>query len=497
MNKVFNQKVIFVATEISSIDQFDLKNYYDYLKKYGRNFMFHVFEYIKVISDNKDEFLNKYFDIYLDNELTEMEIDNDTYLKLCNKYGELRVNNYFETLLLVSLDPLKVKQKYQLIYFYIDNIKEAEEESDIYIESYGNEDSLKMYLREIQSYRLLSSSEESNLFYQMKYLRKFIEIVSFDDKDDMSFNDLEGVLSLIKTKEQLKKIRKIVDKMSAEDVKLISKYLIDVERVVKNSEALDEVGYIDNQLSAIISFFDIREKLINANLRLVVSIARHYVNKGVELEDLISEGNIGLMRAIKKFDCSKKCKLSTYATWWIRQAVTRCVTDHSRMIRVPVHFSEKMQKYNAAVRTLLQKYGVMPSDESVADYLGMTIDEVLDIKNIVMNNSVMSLNDSMGGTQDEKEGEFIDFIPDDVTVENVCFNKELRELLLQCLDMLTEKEAEVIKRRFGFYAGYEYTLEEVGQIYGVTRERIRQIEAKALKKLRYGKRLSKLKGYDY
>ena len=287
-----------------------------------------------------------------------------------------------------------------------------------------------------------------------------------DEIDQSDISILEGVNIDDPVRMYLKEIGKVPLLTAEEEVDL-----------AKRMESGDEMA---------------KRKLAEANLRLVVSIAKRYVGRGMLFLDLIQEGNLGLIKAVEKFDYRKGYKFSTYATWWIRQAITRAIADQARTIRIPVHMVETINKLIRVSRQLLQEYGREPLPEEIAEEMGISEEKVRDILKIAQ--EPVSLETPIGEEEDSHLG---DFIPDDdapAPAEAAAFTL-LKEQLMEVLDTLTPREEKVLRLRFGLDDGRARTLEEVGKEFNVTRERIRQIEAKALRKLRHPSRSKKLKDF--
>ena len=296
----------------------------------------------------------------------------------------------------------------------------------------------------------------------------------------------------------LKEIGKVSLLTAAEEVDLAMKIEAGVEAMAQ-LDASEEEGGVPlerrerRRLSRIEQVgLDAKQQLIEANLRLVVSIAKRYVGRGMLFLDLIQEGNLGLIRAVEKFDYTKGFKFSTYATWWIRQAITRAIADQARTIRIPVHMVETINKLVRIQRQLLQSLGREPTPEEIAEEMGLTPERVREIQKI--SQEPVSLETPIGEEEDSQLG---DFIEDDAAVvpPDAASFSMLQEQLAKTLEGLAERERTVITLRFGLEDGHPRTLEEVGREFGVTRERIRQIESKTLAKLRHPSRSQKLKDY--
>lgn len=295
----------------------------------------------------------------------------------------------------------------------------------------------------------------------------------------------------------LKEIGKVPLLTAAEEIDLAMKIEAGVAATEELERAEDEGTELDRREKRRLGRIeqvglDAKQQLIEANLRLVVSIAKRYVGRGMLFLDLIQEGNLGLIRAVEKFDYTKGFKFSTYATWWIRQAITRAIADQARTIRIPVHMVETINKLVRIQRQLLQELGREPTPEEIGKEMGLTAERVREIQKI--SQEPVSLETPIGEEEDSQLG---DFIEDDAAVvpPDAASFSMLQEQLAKVLDGLAERERKVIALRFGLEDGHPRTLEEVGREFGVTRERIRQIESKTLAKLRHPSRSSKLKDY--
>ena len=367
--------------------------------------------------------------------LDEMELEGDQMDRIYDSLEQLGIEVGTEEFLIDIPDDIEPP---------LEEIAEIEEEElvdpNALVDSFNIDDPVRMYLKEIGKVALLTADEEVTLATAMTTGHEAQERIDHAAENEETIPD-----------EEMAKLR--------EDI--------------KKGEAA-------------------KQSLAEANLRLVVSIAKRYVGRGMLFLDLIQEGNLGLIKAVEKFDYTKGYKFSTYATWWIRQAITRAIADQARTIRIPVHMVETINKVIRVSRQLLQELGHDPSAEEISEEMGMPVDKVREILKIAQ--EPVSLETPIGEEEDSHLG---DFIPDEGASEpsEAASFTLLKEQLVDVLSTLTPREEKVLKLRFGIEDGRTRTLEEVGKEFNVTRERIRQIEAKALRKLRHPSRSKKLKDF--
>ena len=360
----------------------------------------------------------------------------------------------------------------------INEIKSFEERKDELL-ALGKKNGNKVTFEEMAEHLkgIEPDSDSLDELYNM-FVQNGIEIVSSEESDDSEDDSDDG--------DEI-----IIDDSSNKDIKIndpVRMYLKEIGRInlLTSEEEYEYALQVEEGNE------DAKRILAESNLRLVVSIAKRYVGRGMAFLDLIQEGNIGLMKAVEKFNPSKGYKFSTYATWWIRQAITRAIADQARTIRVPVHMVETINKLARVQRQLTQELNREPTDKELADKLGITEEKVREV--IKISQDPVSLETPIGEEDDSHLG---DFIKDERTMgpEEYATVEMLKEELRGVLATLTEREEKVLRLRFGLEDGQCRTLEEVGQIFGVTRERIRQIEAKALRKMRHPSRSKKLKDF--
>ena len=371
--------------------------------------------------------------------LEEMDLESEQLDKIYDAMENMGIDTAGEDYLPELVDEVPTLEE-------IEDIPEEEiVDPNTLVDSFGIDDPVRMYLKEIGKVNLLSPDEEVRL------------------AQDMGAGDA--------AKERMEEIERA--KAKGEEIVLTPEEEKEIKRAIKRGEAA-------------------KQRLAEANLRLVVSIAKRYVGRGMLFLDLIQEGNLGLIKAVEKFDYTKGYKFSTYATWWIRQAITRAIADQARTIRIPVHMVETINKVIRVSRQLLQELGHDPSPEEISEEMNMPVDKVREILKIAQ--EPVSLETPIGEEEDSHLG---DFIPDEDASEpsEAASYTLLKEQLIDVLDTLTPREEKVLKLRFGLEDGRTRTLEEVGKEFNVTRERIRQIEAKALRKLRHPSRSKKLKDF--
>ena len=369
------------------------------------------------------------------------------------------------------------------------NIEACKEKIRQSIEEIGiNENEISKLAHKIQS--MVNRINDTYVFFE-----------SIEKKYNRDLKDLKHFSRKIEKGEDIPKVMKELNLRTEEELLEIVKDIRNNERKIRRIEqeagaTAEDILSWGHQISEGREKISIaKQELINANLRLVVSIAKKYANRGMHFFDLIQEGNIGLIKAVDKFEYRKGYKFSTYATWWIRQAITRAISDQARTIRVPVHMIEQINKVMRETRLFQQEFGREPVPEELADRLGWPVARVKSVKNVAR--EPISLETPVGEEEDSLLGDFIEDKEVDSPANTAAY-RLLHEQISAVLSTLPAREQKVIRMRFGLDDGYAHTLEEVGYVFKVTRERIRQIEAKALRRLRHPTRARKLKDYlDY
>lgn len=345
--------------------------------------------------------------------------------------------------------------------------------------------------------------EEDDLEFELEELEPDDLSLSGLEVEEEELINIESIASNIKIDDPVRMYLKEIGQIPLLNQEDEKKYAVAVSNGRYAQEQLEEAKSEDSEFSesdidelkrAVEKAHHAKNKLVEANYRLVVSIAKRYVGRGLLFLDLIQEGNMGLMRAVDKFDYEKGFKFSTYATWWIRQAITRAVADQARTIRIPVHMVETINKMIRIQRQLIQDLGREPSLDEIANKMGITPEKVQNIQRIAK--EPISLEAHVGEEEDSSLGDFISD-PNALTPHEFMLQEMVKQTLDEVLETLTDREEKVLRLRYGLFDGKNHTLEEVGREFGVTRERIRQIEAKALRKLRSPSRQNKLKEFYY
>lgn len=504
-----------IAREIKKTNIFDLRRYNILKDRFGEDNINNFFISLFNVANNaeKERLLDLYYPAYLSLELKNFEITTDNCLLIVDKYGINNVNKYFKDLLYFTDDKDKIKTDYNFFYELIDEEQlENNDENVSYDDTYTSAESFKLYIKEIIQYPVLTADEEKKYFSLLADMKSIINILSFDENYNLILNDIGRFINSVNTYEEKKKIKKLANYLNDDDKKIINKYVELWENIngrkkkdiiipdyilIKDKIGLDvgkdkyETTFFNNQLDSAITYCTTREYICNCNLRLVISMAKIFRNSNFDIDDRTSEGNIGLIKAIEKFDYTKGYKFSTYATWWIKQSITRAIADQAKAIRIPVHMVEIINKIATIQKQLLMEFGREPTDKEIAEKMNLSVEKVKEIRIFAIDTT--SLDSPVGEEEDSCLKDFVPFEGDGP--EQITFKNSLRKALYDSFECLSTREREVLEYRYALNGGKYMTLEEVGKIFGVTRERVRQIEAKALRKIRRPNRLKDLKEY--
>lgn len=489
MNDKCNNEVI--INKIKMYDVIDLSILYQLMDEFGKTNVLSAFKvFFKGLT--KMEINTKYFDVFLFSIIGDKEPSEDYFMSLCNTYGDEKIVSYFTKIRTIKED---------------DDIFDDALDDDSYdIGDYDDDlsscvnDSIKSYLKEIGNKKLLSPEEEKKIFCKLLRYKNLIEIAFFDEKF-IDFFNINSVLLSINNKilwKKLKKINKNTNKQRVTIDKFLNLFISnkdnficpDVKKIsdlfeidVQDVDIIDS-NYLERQFDYIIKYYVTYNEIVEANLRLVVPAAKRNAGKGLEFMDLVQAGNLGLMKAVYRFDVTKGTKFSTYATWWIKQSVNRTIADLGKTIRIPVHMLSFIYKIKEEQKRLATELGRTPSIDDIANYSKYSREKIIEAIKMESITQIISLD--LPVNRDDEDTPLSAFIPSNCAdPEDSAINNDLNRQLYDKLNVLPEKYKRILMLRFGLIDGREHTLEEIGIEFGLTRERIRQIETKSLKRLKH------------